>query len=342
MEFKYPYVLCLIPFFLLLFWYLVCKKGLVRKYAGHSGARSGKLDKLGGFKLFFARLPNILLVLAVLAGIVAAAWPLGQRTRKEIKKEVHNIKIVLDVSGSMRGGSLRAVVEIAKDFVRSRKGDLIGIVPFDDEIIESYVISSTTDTEYLEWGLERLAFYGGGTTAIGEGLFRAITDLLRDSLSQRRETIDSPKTVDSRQIKDDIHNGSYSQYTRDLIKWSVGPMKNAASIVFTDSGNNDGIDPIPVLMFYRWMNVRAYAVRVDVVEDKIFQEAIRRTGGEAYNARNFADVARFFQKINELEKREEVVEIVLYRKPVYYWPLCFSIGFLVLFIILEFVYLKNP
>ena len=57
---------------------------------------------------------------------------------------------------------------------------------------------------------------------------------------------------------------------------TVPPAANsvAATPVLTDSGNNSGIDPITVLKFSRWLKVKTYAIRIDVVGDDIFQEAV--------------------------------------------------------------------
>ena len=333
MEFEYPYILFLIPFFLFLFWHISYRKNWVRKYMSHPG---GNTERLNGMKLFMARLPNIFLSLAVVAGIIVLAWPLGETVRKEKKEKVHNIKLAMDVSGSMTGRSLRDVTKIAKEFIKSRKGDLIGIVPFDSTVIESLVISSTTDTEYLEYALDTISFYDGLSTGIGNALLRAIIDLINDILPE-------DQSINPIALRLSLESRNWGKYARDLIDLTSQGMENAVCIIFTDSGNNTGIDPIEVLRFAEQMKIKVYVIRIDVRgSDRVFRRAIRKTGGIPYNARSFASVASFLQEIDQIEKREEIVEIKTYKKPLYDRPLKLSVLLFILMVIIEFVYRKNP
>jgi hypothetical protein len=239
--------------------------------------------------------------------------------KEEVKESVHKIFLVLDVSGSMTGQKLQSVTAIAQNFVRTRKGDLIGVIPFDDEVRRDLVVPLMTDTEYLVRALDRISFYQGGSTAIGEGLLRAAVEFYQSSIPEGQGVVDAAR------LREGIQDGQgWGPYASHVIRLLRG-MENCFAAVFTDSGNNSGIDPVAVLKLYRMSGLKAYAIRIGVVGDEIFKQAIVGTGGQAYDAEDMIDVARFFDEINRIEKKEEIVDIVYYQKAEYRYPLIISL-----------------
>jgi Ca-activated chloride channel family protein len=94
------------------------------------------LPRSGGVRAMIARASAWLLPAAMFLFLVAAARPQAGREMREIVSQGIDIMLVLDVSGSMRcedfrpRNRLHVAKAVAKDFVRGRTQDRIGLVVF--------------------------------------------------------------------------------------------------------------------------------------------------------------------------------------------------------------------
>src|SRR3954471_7185902 len=85
------------------------------------------------------RLQRVLPLLRILGGallVVALARPQTPRDVREIRLRSRNIMLALDISSSMKAGDfqpgnrLSVARKVVTDFVKRRKGDLVGLVLF--------------------------------------------------------------------------------------------------------------------------------------------------------------------------------------------------------------------
>jgi Ca-activated chloride channel family protein len=134
MRFAEPWYLLLLVPFVVAFW-LARRKPLWREpELGYSSLAA--LPPTIGIRARAARLWPALRPLAVGLILIAAARPQGGREIREVVSEGIEIMLVIDVSGSMRSEDFRpknrlfVARQVAKEFVRGRRQDRIGLVAF--------------------------------------------------------------------------------------------------------------------------------------------------------------------------------------------------------------------
>ncbi|KAA9327282.1 VWA domain-containing protein [Hymenobacter busanensis] len=181
-EWAHPRVLLLLPAVPLLF---LLREALAQRWRGKLAVAFVRGQVRGHWSALLRFIPDLVLALSLAFGILALARP--QRTDERIEQSGLGIDIVLavDVSASMELGDLlpnrlEAAKRVARDFVRGRRGDRIGLVAFAGEAYS--VLPLTTDYELLDDELSnlRLGMVPADGTAIGTALGVA-TNRLRDS-----------------------------------------------------------------------------------------------------------------------------------------------------------------
>jgi Ca-activated chloride channel homolog len=141
----------------------------------------------------FRFLPEIILSLVLILIIVALARP--QRTNEKVEQwtEGIDIMIALDISQSMqiedfKPNRLEAAKDVARDFIKGRKQDRIGLVVFSGDAFS--LAPLTTDYDLLKNYLNDINFemIESRGTAIGSAL-AVVTNRMRESESKSKVCI---------------------------------------------------------------------------------------------------------------------------------------------------------
>ncbi len=127
------YLLLLVPFALV---WLAMARRRVWKAPELPVSSVGFLPSSGGIRVRLARIQGAFLPLATFLLLIAAARPQAGREMREVVSEGIDILLAIDVSGSMRCEDFRpqnrlyVAKEVAKEFLRGREQDRIGLIAF--------------------------------------------------------------------------------------------------------------------------------------------------------------------------------------------------------------------
>jgi Ca-activated chloride channel family protein len=263
------------------------------------------------------RLPLAVLAIALALVALALMDPVLPFRDTEVQSRGLDIVILLDLSSSMQEQMerirpsrdmtrltftsrdsmmprvqgktrLEATKDAVKSFVTHRRDDRIALIVFSDN---AYVVSPLTfDHEYLLRYTDMVddqILRGEGMTAIGDGLALANYLLARQAGSDRR---------------------------------------NQVIVLFTDGESNKGRDPADVLAESNAANIRVHFVGVDLEEEvknkaqvQKLLGAVRRYGGQYFNANTIRDLDAASRTIDSLEKGVLVGRVHLRDVPVYQW-----------------------
>ena len=263
------------------------------------------------------RLP--LAALAIALGLVALALmePVLPSVDAEVQSRGLDIVMLLDLSSSMQeqmervrpsrdmsrltfttrdamtmrvAGKTRleATKDAIKSFIMHRRDDRIALIVFSDN---AYVVSPLTfDHGYLLRYIDMVdeqILRGEGMTAIGDGL--ALANYL-------------------------------------LARQAGATARNQVVVLFTDGESNKGRDPLDVLQESNAANIRVHFVGLDL-EDEVrnkaqvqkLVDAVRRYGGQYFDATTVRDVDRASRTIDAVEKGVLVNRVHVRDEPVYQW-----------------------
>src|SRR5262249_17051935 len=193
--------------------------------------------------------------------------------------------MTMHVAGTTR---LEATKNAIKSFVVRRRDDRIALIVFSDN---AYVVSPLTfDHGYLLRYIDMVddqILRGEGMTAIGDGLALANYLLARQTGTTRR---------------------------------------NQVVVLFTDGESNKGRDPLEVLQESNAANVRVHFVGLDLEEEvrnkvqvQKLVDAVKRYGGQYFDANTVRDLDRASRTIDALEKGVLVNHVHVRDEPVYQW-----------------------
>jgi Ca-activated chloride channel family protein len=250
-----------------------------------------------------ARLPALLLALAVVALAIALAGPRTGDATSVLHREGIAIAMVVDRSGSMeardfvRGDTsvnrLDAVKRVFQDFVsrEGRAGDLIGLVAF--ARYADSLCPLTTDRGNLLAILEQTEIVVDRSedgTAVGEGLALAVERL------RTQEALSKVAIL----LTDGVSNAG-----------EIAPRQAAALAaqhgvrVYTIGAGTTGMAPIPVRGPGGRVSLQAARVEID---EATLEEIAAQTGGRYFHARNADSLADVIDEIDTLE-RSEITEV---------------------------------
>ena len=262
-------------------------------------ASTAAIPAARGWRLWLARLAPFLTPLAAALFILAAARPQAGREIREVVSEGIDMALAIDVSGSMRCEDFRprnrlfVAKEVAKEFLRGRDQDRIGLIAFAGR---SELISPLTlDYEGLSALIDGLDF-GMLTdgTAVGAGIAHG-TERLRHAKGKSRVLI---------LLTDGINNaGAVDPITAARLAAAVGVR------IYTIGAGTKGEAPFPVddpLLgrHYVW-------VRSDVDEPTL-RAVAQITGGRFFRATTAELLAEVYREIDALEPSQ--VELRSYTK----------------------------
>jgi Ca-activated chloride channel family protein len=265
--------------------------------------------------------------------IVALARPQLGRSESKVKTEGIDIVLVIDISGSMqamdyeKGGQresrIDAVKDVAREFIRTRPNDRIGMVVFGTR---AYVASPLTlDHDWLERNLDRIRIgLVEGNTAIGAGIGTGV-NRLRDSKAKSKVIV---LLTDG---GENVKNPPALEAAKAAKEFNVR--------VYTVGAGSQGLAPMPVydpaghLLGYR-------QIEADLDEDLLKQIAAT-TGGQYFRAADTASLRKTYAQIDAMEKQK--VETVAYEdwQELFPWFLTPGLGCLVLAVALEHTRLRR-
>jgi Ca-activated chloride channel homolog len=323
-EYTYhsPWMFCLFSLLLILVWLQVKKTGSKESFISHSG-----LYLFGNHSSIFSKtvvlIPFILRLLALSLVIIGLARPqqlLDNDTITEKSIEGIDIVLSLDISESMKAldfkpNRLGAAKNAAKQFIKKRPNDRIGLVVYEGESYTACAL--TTDHENLLKRFDNIEsgkLEGG--TAIGMGISTGI-NRLRDSETKSKVII---LLTDGENNTGKVHPITAASYAKELgvRVYTVGI--GTTGRVRMPGGFPDGNNYID-----------------SKLDESMLEEIAQITGGNYYRAKSNGQLQAIYQEIDKLEKSK--INTIQYKRDLpeaFYW---FVIVALVL-LLLEFI-IKN-
>ena len=261
----------------------------------------------GKIKVFFI---NALFIVALLLIIVGFARPQISSLDKDITVEVIDIVLVLDTSSSMlaedfKPNRLEAVKDAAKEFIKNRSGDRIGLLVFGKDTFIQCPL--TIDYSVLNNLLSEVTVmepkYDG--TAIGVAIANGV-NRLRNSDSESKVIIL-------------LSDGSNNVGSIDPISAAKIAKEYNIKVYTIGAGTNQSITQIPGRGF----------VRNEIDEDTL-KGIAEVTNAKYFRATDKKSLSGIYREIDNLEKSEISVSYFSSYQEVYIWFLI--IGFFLLII----------
>ena len=261
----------------------------------------------GKIKVFFI---NALFIFALLLIIVGFARPQISSLDKDITVEVIDIVLVLDTSSSMlaedfKPNRLEAVKDAAKEFIKNRSGDRIGLLVFGKDTFIQCPL--TIDYSVLNNLLSEVTVmepkYDG--TAIGVAIANGV-NRLRNSDSESKVIIL-------------LSDGSNNVGSIDPISAAKIAKEYNIKVYTIGAGTNQSITQIPGRGF----------VRNEIDEDTL-KGIAEVTNAKYFRATDKKSLSGIYREIDNLDKSEISVSYFSSYQEVYIWFLI--IGFFLLII----------
>ena len=258
----------------------------------------------GKIKVFFI---NALFIVALLLMIVGFARPQISSLDKDITVEVIDIVLVLDTSSSMlaedfKPNRLEAVKDAAKEFIKNRSGDRIGLLVFGKDTFIQCPL--TIDYSVLNNLLSEVTVmepkYDG--TAIGVAIANGV-NRLRNSDSESKVIIL-------------LSDGSNNVGSIDPISAAKIAKEYNIKVYTIGAGTNQSITQIPGRGF----------VRNEIDEDTL-KGIAEVTNAKYFRATDKKSLSGIYREIDNLEKSEITVSYFSSYQEIYIWFLKLKGGF---------------
>ncbi|HET6766285.1 MAG TPA: VWA domain-containing protein [Chitinophagaceae bacterium] len=281
-EFAYPWILYgLIVIPLLIIWYVIKSN---KQKPSILISTTKFLAKPKGIKSRFFHIPFMLRCFGLSFLIIALARPQHKFSNQFFEGQGIDIMLCLDVSGSMYRrdllpNRLEASKEVAKNFVRERPGDRIGIVVFGNNGLTMCPL--TTDNSALIEQINNITTTDltGAGTVIGTGIATSI-NRLKDSKSKTKIIIF---------LSDGVNSGGAISPETSIELARVFNIK----IYTIGLGSNNKINVT------RRSPSRERNFEFD---EQLLMRMAEITGGQYSHAGNGKDLKEAFENINHLEK----------------------------------------
>ncbi len=243
----------------------------------------------------------VLRVLAIALLILGLARPQSSSKEQEIRTEGVDIVLALDVSSSMLAedfkprNRLEAAKMVAKDFIKGRHNDRLGLVVFAGESFTQCPL--TLDYGVLLSLLDqvKVADKDWDGTAIGMGIINAV-DRLRDSKAKSKVVILLTDGVNNRGQIDPVTAARIAQAFNIKI-YTIGAGKRGTAMYPVD-------DPI-LGRHYVPMQVQ--------IDEETLRQIADITGAKYFRATNSNKLKEIYREIGEMEKTKiEVKEFTRY------------------------------
>ncbi len=286
MRFAEPWYLLLFLPFLAAFWYARRRSVWREPELGFSSLSA--LPPTAGIRSRAARVSPWLRAVAIALVLLAAARPQGGREMREVVSEGINIMLAIDLSGSMRSEDFRpknrlyVAREVAKEFVRGRQQDRIGLVAFAGE---SELISPLTlDYEGLAALIDGLDFGQlPDGTAVGAAIAQSAERLSRAPGKSKVLIL----------LTDGINNaGAVDPVTAARLAKAVGVR------IYAIGAGTQGAAPFPV---DDPILGRHYVWVASEVDEATLQAVAKETGGRFFRATSAELLSQVYREIGALE-----------------------------------------
>jgi Ca-activated chloride channel homolog len=270
-------------------------------------------------------IPDLILSIALILVIVALARP--QKTNEKVEQWTEGIDIMLaiDISQSMqiedfKPNRLDAAREVARDFIKGRKQDRIGIVVFSGDAFS--LAPLTTDYDLLNSYLNEINFemIENRGTAIGSAL-AVVTNRMRESDSKSKVCIL-------------LSDGDNTAGNIDPI--TSAELAAAFSIkIYTIIVGKEGLVPFG----------KDYFGRPHMVENTVDETTMRKIAdigaGQFFRATDQDALKSVFQRIDQYEKAEIKESRFKDTADYYFIYLQWAIAFFLLWLMLKSTFLSN-
>ena len=319
MEFLNPNFLIIIPLFMVL---VIVKIFFYKKTSSVQVSSFNSLKNFfgnqGKIKVFFI---NALFIVALLLMIVGFARPQISSLDKDITVEVIDIVLVLDTSSSMlaedfKPNRLEAVKDAAKEFIKNRSGDRIGLLVFGKDTFIQCPL--TIDYSVLNNLLSEVTVmepkYDG--TAIGVAIANGV-NRLRNSDSESKVIIL-------------LSDGSNNVGSIDPISAAKIAKEYNIKVYTIGAGTNQSITQIPGRGF----------VRNEIDEDTL-KGIAEVTNAKYFRATDKKSLSGIYREIDNLEKSEITVSYFSSYQEVYIWFLIIGFFFLIISEVLRAYYFRK-
>lgn len=264
-----------------------------------------------------ARTIFVLRNLAIAGVIVAIARPRsGAHVENQTSSGI-NIVLSLDLSSSMLAqdfqpnNRLEVAKARAKQFVRARQSDRIGIVAFAGEALTQ--VPLTTEQAVILQAIDNLqAGQLEDGTAIGLGIATA-ANRLRDAPGRSRVMI---------VVTDGVNN-----------RGEIDPLSaaKAAAVygirIYGIGVGTDGVAPVPVGRDVFGLRFENQPVKID---EALLRQIAALTGGRYFRARDGAALAQIYSQIDRLERAPVETRSYVTYTELYRWVLALAIAALIL------------
>lgn len=229
--------------------------------------------------------------------IIALARPQSTSSRQNISVEGIDIIMAMDISGSMlaedfRPNRLDAAKDVAKDFIKGRNNDRIGLVVFSGESFTQCPL--TTEHGVLLSLLDEIksGMIEDGT-AIGDGLGTAV-NRLKESQSKSKVIILLTDGENNRGFIDPLSAAEIAKvFGLRVYTIGVGTIGMAPYPIETPFGKQ-----------YQQMEVR--------IDEPLLTKIAEMTGGKYFRATNKNKLEDIYKEIDRLEKSK--VDVTEFRK----------------------------
>ena len=319
MEFLNPNFLIIIPLFMVL---VIVKIFFYKKTSSVQVSSFNSLKNFfgnqGKIKVFFI---NALFIVALLLIIVGFARPQISSLDKDITVEVIDIVLVLDTSSSMlaedfKPNRLEAVKDAAKEFIKNRSGDRIGLLVFGKDTFIQCPL--TIDYSVLNNLLSEVTVmepkYDG--TAIGVAIANGV-NRLRNSDSESKVIIL-------------LSDGSNNVGSIDPISAAKIAKEYNIKVYTIGAGTNQSITQIPGRGF----------VRNEIDEDTL-KGIAEVTNAKYFRATDKKSLSGIYREIDNLEKSEITVSYFSSYQEIYIWFLITGFFFLIISEVLRAYYFRK-
>lgn len=257
-------------------------------------------EKTGGLKRFLA-------LLAWCCLLLATARPQWVGEPIELPSSGRDLMLAVDISGSMeeqdsqlRGkplSRLQAVQLVASDFIRRREGDRVGLLLFGERAYLQAPLSLDRET-VAALLMDASVGLAGQRTAIGDAIALSLKKL-RDSEKEQQQRV--------------------------LVLLTDGASNAGALSVAkaTELAKTEGLR-IHTIAFGKEREIGFGFFKQTVAAD-VDEQALKyiadETGGQAFRARDAADLAKIYALIDELEPLERDVQVFRPISALFFWPL---------------------
>ena len=284
-----------------------------------------KSELKGSPLTIFRLLPDVFLTIVMLLIIVALARP--QRTNEKVEQwtEGIDIMIAIDISQSMqiedfKPNRLEAAKDVARDFIKGRIQDRIGIVVFSGDAFS--LAPLTTDYELLNAYLNEISFemIENRGTAIGSAM-AVVTNRMRESESKSKVCIL-------------ISDGDNTAGNIDPI--TATELAAAYNIkIYTIVVGKEGLVPFG----------KDYFGRPQMVENTVDETTMRKIAkigsGEFFRVTDNEALKNVFAKIDQYEKAEIKETRFKDTSDYYFIYLQWALLFFLLWLLLKSTFLSN-